>query len=108
MTFLLQLRASQQHKANVKIEQNLALSTQQVAFEIIRREEQNHMLTMLMHELKNPLAVIDLAQHASDDVKTKDYVSRSVLTIRNVLDQCMNVRRKTHHSKTKCGPGRDH
>jgi two-component system, sensor histidine kinase LadS len=93
MTFLLQLRASQQHKANVKIEQNLALSTQQVAFEIIRREEQNHMLTMLMHELKNPLAVIDLAQHASDDVKTKDYVSRSVLTIRNVLDQCMNADR---------------
>jgi two-component system, sensor histidine kinase LadS len=93
MTFLLQLRASQQHKANVKIEQDLALSTQQVAFEKIRREEQNHMLTMLMHELKNPLAVIDLAQHASDDVKTKDYVSRSVLTIRNVLDQCMNADR---------------
>ncbi len=93
MTFLLQLRASQQRKANVQIEQELALSTQQVAFEKIRREEQNQMLTMLMHELKNPLAVIDLAQHASDDVKAKDYVSRSVLTIRNVLDQCMNADR---------------
>ena len=93
MTFLLQLRANQQRKANVKIEQDLALSTQQVAFEKIRREEQNHMLTMLMHELKNPLAVIDLAQHASEDVKTKDYVSRSVLTIRNVLDQCMSADR---------------
>jgi two-component system, sensor histidine kinase LadS len=93
MTFLLQLRANQQRKANVQIEKDLALSTQQVALEKIRREEQNHMLTMLMHELKNPLAVIDLAQHASEDVKTKDYVSRSVLTIRNVLDQCMSADR---------------
>ncbi len=93
MTFLLQMRANQQRKANVKIEQDLALSTQQVAFEKIRREEQNQMLTMLMHELKNPLAVIDLAQHASDDIKAKDYVNRSVLTIRNVLDQCMSADR---------------
>jgi signal transduction histidine kinase len=93
MTLLLQLRANQQRKANVQIEQELALSTQQVAFEKIRREEQNQMLTMLMHELKNPLAVIDLAQHASDDVKAKDYVNRSVLTIRNVLDQCMSADR---------------
>jgi two-component system, sensor histidine kinase LadS len=93
MTFLLQLRANQQRKANVQIEQELALSTQQVAFEKIRREEQNQLLTMLMHELKNPLAVIDLAQHASDDVKAKDYVNRSVLTIRNVLDQCMSADR---------------
>jgi signal transduction histidine kinase len=93
MTFLLQLRANQQRKANVKIEQDLALSTQQVAFEKIRREEQNQMLTMLMHELKNPLAVIDLAQHASDDIKAKDYVNRSVLNIRNVLDQCMSADR---------------
>jgi signal transduction histidine kinase len=93
MTFLLQLRANQQRKANVKIEQDLALSTQQVAFEKIRREEQNQMLTMLMHELKNPLAVIDLAQHASDEIKAKDYVNRSVLNIRNVLDQCMSADR---------------
>jgi signal transduction histidine kinase len=46
-----------------------------------------------MHELKNPLAVIDLAQHASDEAKAKDYVSRSVVTIRNVLDQCMSADR---------------
>jgi two-component system, sensor histidine kinase LadS len=93
MTLLLQLRANQQRKANSQIAQELALSVQQVAFEKIRREEQNQMLTMLMHELKNPLAVIDLAQHATDEAKAKDYVSRSVLTIRNVLDQCMSADR---------------
>lgn len=93
MTLLLQLRASQQRKTNIQTAQDLALSTQQVALEKIRREEQNQMLAMLMHELKNPLAVIDLAQHASDDVRVKDYVGRSVLTIRNVLDQCMSADR---------------
>jgi signal transduction histidine kinase len=93
MTFLLQLRANQQRKANVKIEQDLALSTQQVAFEKVRREEQSQLLTMLMHELKNPLAVIDLAQKTSEDEDAKAYVSRNVTIIRNVLDRCMNADR---------------
>ena len=48
---------------------------------------------MLMHELKNPLAVIDLAQHASEDPQAKDYVTRNVAIIRNVLDQCLNTDR---------------
>jgi two-component system, sensor histidine kinase LadS len=93
MTFLLQMRANQQRKANTQIAQDLALSTQQVALEKIRREEQSQMLTMLMHELKNPLAVIDLAQQASEDTHAKDYVSRNVSIIRNVLDQCLSADR---------------
>jgi signal transduction histidine kinase len=93
MTFLLQLRANQQRNANIKIAQSLALSTQQVAFEKVRREEQSQLLTMLMHELKNPLAVIDLAQQTSEDDDAKAYVSRNVTIIRNVLDRCMNADR---------------
>jgi signal transduction histidine kinase len=93
MTFLLQLRANQQRKANALIAQDLALSKQQVALEKVRREEQSQMLTMLMHELKNPLAVIDLAQQTSEDDDAKDYVSRNVSIIRNVLDQCLSADR---------------
>jgi signal transduction histidine kinase len=93
MTLLMQLRAHQRRKSNLRTEQELALSEQQIAFEKIRREEQSQMLTMLMHELKNPLAVIDLAQHASEDPKAKDYVTRNVAIIRNVLDQCLNTDR---------------
>ncbi len=93
MTLLLQLRAHQQRKANIQIKQDLALYTQQVALEKIRHEEQSQLLTMLMHELKNPLAVIDLAQQASEDNHTKDYVSRNVSIIRNVLDQCLSADR---------------
>ena len=93
MTILLQLRANQMRKANLRFQQALLLSEQQVEFERIRREEQSQMLTMLMHELKNPLAVIDLAQHASSDSDSKDYVNRNVSIIRNVLDQCLSADR---------------
>ena len=93
MTLLMQLRANQQRKANIKISQDLLLSQQQIELEKIRREEQSQLLTMLMHELKNPLAVIDLAQQASDDPSAKDYVSRNVTIIRNVLDQCLSADR---------------
>ena len=93
MTLLMQLRAHQQRKANTQMQQDLALSAQQISFEKIRREEQSQLLTMLMHELKNPLAVIDLAQQSVDDPDAKDYVSRNVSIIRNVLDQCLNADR---------------
>jgi signal transduction histidine kinase len=93
MTILLQLRANQLRKVNLQFEQALLLSQQQVEFEKIRREEQSQMLTMLMHELKNPLAVIDLAQQTSSDANTQDYVTRNVSIIRNVLDQCLSADR---------------
>jgi len=93
MTLLLQLRANQMRKAHLQSEQALALSKQQIEFEKIRREEQSQMLTMLMHELKNPLAVIDLAQQTSSDTDAKDYVNRNVSIIRNVLDQCLSADR---------------
>ncbi len=93
MTILLQLRANQMRQAHLQFKQALLLSSQQIEFEKIRREEQSQMLTMLMHELKNPLAVIDLAQQASDDTQAKEYVNRNVSIIRNILDQCLNVDR---------------
>ncbi|MGI9151360.1 MAG: sensor histidine kinase, partial [Limnohabitans sp.] len=93
MTILLQLRAHQMRQAHQKSQEALALSNQQIEFEKMRREEQSQMLTMLMHELKNPLAVIDLAQQTSDDTQTKDYVNRNVSIIRGILDQCLNVDR---------------
>ena len=93
MTILLQLRANQTRKAHLQFKEALLLSSQQIEFEKIRREEQSQMLTMLMHELKNPLAVIDLAQQTSDDNHTKDFVNRNVSIIRGILDQCLNVDR---------------
>jgi len=93
MTILMELRTRQVRKVNIQMSEDLNQTAQQVLIEKNRREESTQLLTMLMHELKNPLAVIDLAQQASDDAHAKDYVSRNVSIIRNVLDQCLSADR---------------
>lgn len=93
IAILMDLRARQLRKAHEQMTHDLAVSEQQVLIEKNRHEESTQLLTMLMHELKNPLAVIDLAQHTSDDAKTREYVTRNVAIIRNVLDQCLNTDR---------------
>jgi two-component system, sensor histidine kinase LadS len=93
MTVLMQLRANQLRQVNEKQAKDLLLSEQQVAIEKVRREEQSQLLTMLMHELKTPLSVIDLAQQASTDLNAKGYVARNVTIIKNILDRCLNADR---------------
>ncbi len=91
VTVLMQLRARQLRVAHAQSAQDLLLSQQQTQLEKLRREEQSQMLTMLMHELKNPLAVIDLAQQGSTDMTTKGYVARNVGIIKNILDRCLSA-----------------
>ena len=91
VTVLMQLRARQLRTAHAQYAQDLLLSQQQTQLEKLRREEQSQMLTMLMHELKNPLAVIDLAQQGSTDLATKGYVARNVGIIKNILDRCLSA-----------------
>jgi signal transduction histidine kinase len=91
VTLLMQLRARQLRTAHAQYAQDLLLSQQQTQLEKLRREEQSQMLTMLMHELKNPLAVIDLAQQGSTDAATKGYVARNVGIIKNILDRCLSA-----------------
>ena len=93
MTVLMQLRANQLRNTNIQFAQDLLLSEQQVELEILRREEQSQLLTMLMHEIKNPLTVIDLAQHADNDQEAKNYIRRNVSIIKNILDRCLNADR---------------
>jgi signal transduction histidine kinase len=93
MTVLMQLRANQLRHANVQYQQDLLLSKQQTDLEKIRRQEQSQLLTMLMHELKTPLTVIDLAQQSTTDLEAKGYVARNVTIIKNILDRCLNADR---------------
>jgi signal transduction histidine kinase len=93
MTVLMQLRANQLQRANEKYSKDLLMSAQQVALERVRREEQSQLLTMLMHELKTPLSVIDLAQQATTDLDAKGYVARNVAIIKNILDRCLSADR---------------
>jgi len=71
MTVLMQLRANQIRRAQLAFEQELLLSKKEIELEKHRREEQTHLLHMLMHELKNPLAIIDMALLAKTIFKNK-------------------------------------
>lgn len=92
MTVLMQFRSNKLVKAQNDYEKNLSLSQQQTELEKKRRQEQAHLLHMLMHELKNPLAVIEMAQHADNDkVTTTKYISRSIQNMREVIDRCVKT-----------------
>jgi signal transduction histidine kinase len=93
VTVIMQMRANQLRRSNAQFERELLLSSQRVALEKAKREEQSQLLTMLMHELKTPLTVIDLAQQSSTDLQAQGYVARNVAIIKNILDRCLNADR---------------
>lgn len=96
MTVLMQLRVSQIHKAQSASEKALLLSKQEIELEKNRREEQSHLLHMLMHELKNPLAIIDMAMLAKNDLqKTKGHVNDAVGNMKSILERCVNADKLT-------------
>jgi signal transduction histidine kinase len=94
MTSLLIVRSRQLERIRVEAANSLFLSRQQLAIEQKRRQEQTQLLSMLMHELKTPLAVIDMAVSTrSPDPRTSGYVSRAVGNIKGILDRCIQTDR---------------
>jgi len=93
MTVVMQLRANQLRQSNAQYQQDILLMSQQRELEKVRLEEQSQLLAMLMHEIKTPLAVIDLAQQATTDYEAQGYVARNVEIIKNILNRCLNADR---------------
>ncbi len=94
MTGLMQLRIRKQQKIHAEYANKLLLSEHRIAIERNKREEQTHLFRMLMHEIKNPLAVVDMALLANNDQRTTNaYVSRAVNSIKEVLDRCFKADR---------------
>jgi signal transduction histidine kinase len=93
MTVVMQLRVNQLRTSNIQYEKDLVLAQQQRELEQVRLQEQSQLLTMLMHELKTPLSVIDLAQQATSDREAQGYVARNVAIIKDILNKCLNADR---------------
>lgn len=73
MTVLLIVRARRSERIRQEVANHLFLSREQLAIETRRRQDQSQMLNMLMHELKTPLAVIEMSlQGMSADKRTQD------------------------------------
>lgn len=90
LTCLMQYRARQVRHRLHAIQLQMALLQQQAEFEQSRHQAQKQLLALLMHEIKNPLAVIEAAQHQSN-AGSEALVRKNVATIRSVLDRSFKL-----------------
>ena len=94
MTSLLVVRSRQLERIRVEVANSLFLSREQLALETRRRQDQSQLLNMLMHELKTPLAVIDLAiNDRAATEKAQNYVSRAIVNMKSILNRCVQTDR---------------
>lgn len=89
ITLILQYRSfviQQRHKATV-----LALERSQILAqkERIIREEQDKLMTMLAHELKTPLATMQLRLNPDD--KGTPHVKKAIRDMNSVIDRCVQT-----------------
>lgn len=94
MTALLIVRSRQLERIRIEVANSLFLSREQLAIEQQRRQDQTQLLSMLMHELKTPLSVIDMAMNTrSTDSEYGSFVNRAISNIKGILDRCIQTDR---------------
>ena len=94
MTSLLIVRSRELERIRIEVGNSLFLSRKQLAIETRRRQDQSQLMDMLMHELKTPLAVIDLAlkDHAAND-KAQRFAGRAIDNMKTILNRCVQTDR---------------
>lgn len=94
MSALLIVRSRKIETIRQEVANKLFLSQEQLAHEQQRRHDQTQLLSMLMHELKTPLSVIDMAVSThSQDGRMAHFVNRAVDNIKGILDRCIQTDR---------------
>jgi signal transduction histidine kinase len=94
MSSLLIVRSRKIELIRQEVANKLFLSQEQLANEQKRRQDQTQLLSMLMHELKTPLSVIDIALSSKpQDTRTTLFVNRAVDNIKRILDRCIQTDR---------------
>jgi signal transduction histidine kinase len=94
MTVLLIYRAKKIEDLRVAVSTQLLKSEAELLAETRRRHDQSRLLSMLMHEIKTPLAVIDMAMaRLGREQKTSGYVERAIDNMKTILDRCVQTDR---------------
>ncbi len=92
MTVLLHIRTRNIAKLRAEDAIALKLSIEQFEIEKNKRKEQTDFLHMLMHELKTPLSVLDLALHSSNkSPKNQQYASRAITDMKSIIERCIDT-----------------
>jgi len=90
LMFIILFRAREMRKGLQQAQFNLSLSIEREQSEQLRRREQSDLMNMLMHEIRNPLAVLDAAQHTTH-ANTPVLVRRNIDEIRHLLDRMIKI-----------------
>lgn len=94
MTVLLIVRSQKMERLRLEMSRNLLKSQAELSAETLRRQDQSRLLSMLMHEIKTPLAVIDMAMRKRNhDNKNTGYVERAIDNMKDILDRCVQTDR---------------
>jgi len=93
MMTLLHIRQRQQRQAQVLESERRSLAEQELSLQRLAREEQGRLFDLLAHELRNPLATIQIAaslDSLSPEQRRQD-ISESVEKMKGLLERCMYV-----------------
>lgn len=94
MTALLIVRSREMERIRQEVANSLFLSRQQLLIETRRRQDQSQLLNMLVHEIKTPMAVIDLAlRNPVPDGNAQGFVVRALDNMKSILERCIQTDR---------------
>lgn len=94
MTTVLFVRAHRLSKQNQQMAWDLQKAHQDTELEQRRRQEQSQFLHMLMHELKNPLAVVSIALGTRTKREANlNLAGRAVQDMKAIIDRCVQADR---------------
>lgn len=101
MMAFLQMRASGIYKQQQEAQVRLRLAEQLANTERARREEQERFLSMLTHELKNPLGVIRISLDDSELAgPQRTRINRALANINSIIDRCAITDQMEHRKLT--------
>lgn len=90
MLLLLNMRLRQERQQAEQFRQDAALAQWQAAQEREHRQEQDQLLAMLAHEIKNPLAVISMVVGANDKTpRMLQQAGQAVQEVKSIVDQSL-------------------
>ncbi len=96
MLLLLNMRLRQERQQAEQFRQDAALAQLQAAQERAHRQEQDQLLAMLAHEIKNPLAVISMVVGAQDKTpRMLHQANQAVQEVKSIVDQSLALEHVT-------------
>jgi signal transduction histidine kinase len=105
MLLLLNMRLRQERQQAEQFRQDAALAQLQAAQEREHRQEQDQLLAMLAHEIKNPLAVIAMVVGSQEKTpRMLQQAGQAVQEVKSIVDQSLALEHVTRERAPQVSP----